>query len=188
MNKKLKGSFTVEAALVMPIVLFVTISLIYLSFYLHDKNRIEGTVDKALFKAMMTLKHDADIETGAVNYEGINDRGIFYLLIGKANAMEEDIQTFLEQKLSGGLLSTEVTKVSVTAGKLKVSIVVEGEFKIPIRGILDYFNPSSKLVIEVNCPIHNPAEILRISEVILNTGKKIKGMEALQEKLDKILN
>ncbi|HKL80100.1 MAG TPA: TadE family protein [Mobilitalea sp.] len=188
MKKKIKGSFTVEATLLMPIVLFVIISLIYLSFYLHDKSRIEGTVDKALLKASMTLKHEADIETGAVNYEGINNRGVFYLLMGSTNAMEKDIQTFLEQELSGGLLSTEITKVIVTAGKLKVSIDVEGEFEIPIKGVRDYFNPNPKLVIKVNCPIHNPAEILRISEVILDTGKKIKGMEALKEKLDKLLN
>ena len=188
MNKKIKGSFTVEAALVMPIVLFVITSLICLSFYLHDKCRIEGSVDKALFKASMTLKHNADIETGAVNYENINDRGVFYLLMGSTKVAEGNLQTFLEQELSGGLLSTEVTKITVKAGKLSASIAVEGEFKIPVSGVLDYFNPNPKLVIEVNCPIHNPAEVLRISEVILDTGEKIKGMEALKRKLDKLLN
>lgn len=37
MDKKLNGSFTVEAAFVIPIVLFIMTGLIYLGFYIHDR-------------------------------------------------------------------------------------------------------------------------------------------------------
>lgn len=36
-NSRLKGSVSLETALVMPVVLFIVISLIYMTFYLHDR-------------------------------------------------------------------------------------------------------------------------------------------------------
>ena len=42
--KNLKGSMTVEAAYVVPIVLMVFVMIVYSTFYFHDKNIIKGTL------------------------------------------------------------------------------------------------------------------------------------------------
>lgn len=44
MNKNQNGSFTIEAALVMPVVLMVILAGIYFIFYFHDKNILTGAV------------------------------------------------------------------------------------------------------------------------------------------------
>ena len=57
LNKKIKGSITVEAAFIMPLIILVIFSIVYLSFYLHDYCKLQGTVDLALHKAIFSAKH-----------------------------------------------------------------------------------------------------------------------------------
>lgn len=44
MKKSQNGSFTVEASFVVPIVLMMFVASIYVIFYFHDKNILEGAV------------------------------------------------------------------------------------------------------------------------------------------------
>ncbi len=186
MKNKSKGSFTVEAALVLPIVLFVILAVIFLSFYLYDVCRIEGITDKILHQAAMRMKHESTLATGEIDYQNINDRGVFYLITGSTEEEEAEIEAYLWQELTTGLLCTEVTNIKVTAGKRKVTAAVEAESGVLIKGIWNYFRPKG-FVYEIARPVHNPAESIRFSEVILETGSKIKGLDALQEQITNIL-
>lgn len=187
MRKYARGSFTVEAAFIFPIILFVIFSLICVTFYIHDKCRLQAVADRILHKASLTIKHEADIQSGKVSYEKINDRGVFYLPFGNAEKEEESIREFLQLEMGGGLLAAEVTDIKVIAGKWKIEVSLEGEYKIPIQGVLDYFQPDP-ILIKVCSPVHNPAETVRIGEIILDTGEKIKGLEELKNKIDQLCN
>lgn len=44
MRKSQNGSFTIEASLVLPIVLMVFMASVYIIFYFHDKNILSGAV------------------------------------------------------------------------------------------------------------------------------------------------
>lgn len=180
------GSFTVEAALILPMVIFIILAIVFLSFYLYDICRIEGVMDRVLHQAALTLKHESNIATGEVDYLKLRDRGVFYLLIGDTNEEEAAIEDYLWQELDKGLFFAKVTDIQVTAGKQKVTVSAEAEVRIPVSGILDYFRPHN-ISYEVSCPIHNPAEAIRLSEVILHTGSKIKGLDKLKEGLEKLL-
>lgn len=185
-KSKYPGSITVEAAFVMPIVLLTVFALIYLSFYLHDINRIQSVMDLAIHKAGLTVKHEADIATGRTSYNNINDRGVFFLLLGSTAKEEEQIKNYLGQKLTTGLFLTKVRGIDVDVGKSKLSILVKTETKVSLPGIKFLFFPVSKKVLESEYPVHNPAEAIRCMEVILKTGSQVKGVDKLKEKLDKI--
>jgi hypothetical protein len=187
MNKRHNGSFTVEAALILPMVIFIILAIIFLTFYLYDVCSIEDVTDKVLHQAALTLKHEANITTGVVDYPKIRNRGVFYLLTGDTEEEEAAIEAYLWQELGRGLFFAKITDIQVTAGKWKVTVSVKAEFRIPVRGIMDFFQPDI-ITYEVVRPVHNPAESIRISEVILNTGAKIKGLDTLKNQLDNILN
>jgi hypothetical protein len=180
------GSITVEAAFVMPIVILTVFALIYLAFYLHDMNRIQSEMDLVLHKAEVTVKHEADISTGRVDYEDINDRGVFYLLVGNTSGEEEQMKAYLWQRLSSGLFLTRISQIDADVGKLKLTVSVETATRVSLPGIKYLFENIAGKILTKECSIHNPAEAIRCTEVILKTGSSIKGVDKIKEKFEKI--
>lgn len=185
--RKIRGSFTVEATLLLPMIIFIIYSMVFLSFYLHDRSRMEGVVDEVLHKGALSAKHEADIVTGRVDYENIGNRGVFYLLTGDTERQEKELSDYLQEISEQGFFLTEITDIRVEVRKLTIKITLEGEFEVPMKGILDFFHPNRKITVEAERGIHDPAEFIRISEVVLDTGNKIKGFEELKGRIDKIL-
>ncbi len=186
-KRQIRGNFTVEAALLLPMILFIIYSMVCLSFYLHDRSRMEGILDEVLHKGALTLKHEADIRTGRVEYENIGNRGVFYLLTGDTEQQEKEFKDYLQEISEKGFFLTEITDIQVEVNKLTIKITLEGEFEVPLKGIREFFHPDSKITVEAERSIHDPAEFIRISEVVLDTGSKIKGFEELKGRIDKIL-
>ncbi len=183
---KTKASFTIEAVFIMPIVLFTMVFIIYLSFYLHDHCRILGITDGALHKASMNLKHEANIITGRVNYNEINN-GLVSRIFDNSNYQEKEIENYINKLLSKGLIATEIREVNATKGTLNISIRVEGNFKFPLKGLQWIISSNNNLLIEAKSAYHYPADSVRISEVILDTGSKIKGFDKIKESIGKLV-
>lgn len=47
-KKKLQGSFTIEAVVIVPLILFVFSALLFVLFYYHDKNILLGTAHETV--------------------------------------------------------------------------------------------------------------------------------------------
>lgn len=189
MGKKnsFSGSLTVEAAFVMPIIIYAIFALIYLAFYLHDYCRLQGIVDKTFLKAETIMRHETNPNTGEICYEQINDRGIFYSIMGGTEE-KETIQGYIKQALSQGLFLSKVTDIQTKVEDSTITILVTAEIKVTLPGVKQLFRNFSHMSIEEEYKIHNPAEALRRYEVILTTGSEIKGADQLKEKLKNILN
>lgn len=185
MRTRVNASFTVEAAIVMPLVLYTILALIFLSFNLHDRCRIHCMADKVLHKASIYMKHDADITTCKTDYENINDRGILYPITGNTADERIEIEQYLISELEYGLLCTEITGIEVKAGKLMVRLEIQGRLDVPATLFMSFLKRS--IHVRAERPLHNPAEAIRISEVILETGTRIKGVDKLIEKLESLI-
>jgi len=179
-----KGSITVEAAFIMPVVVFCIIAIIYLAFYLHDYCRLTGTLDLVIHRACIAVRHEADLASGRVSYEDINDRGVFYVLMGDTKAEEERIAKYLAQELDKGLLVSRLEKsdVKVTSLSVRISVRAGTDMKLPILG--ETIDKITNIELQRSYPVHNPAETIRICELILDTGSKIKGINRLKDMLD----
>ncbi len=186
-NYKIRGSFTVEATILLPMIVFMIYSMVFLGFYLHDRNRLEGIVDEVLQKGALSAKHEAEIHTGKVAYEKIGNRGVFYLLIGDTREQEKEIVDYLRETCEQGFFLTEITDIQVEVNKHQIKIILEGAVDVPMQSIREFFHPDRRIIVEAERSIHDPAEFIRISEVVLDTGSKIKGMEQLKNRIDKIL-
>lgn len=183
-----KGSITVEAAFIMPIVIFTIFALLYLSFYLHDLCRIQGTLDKTLHKAALSIKHVTDFTMDEILYEEISDRGVFYILFGSTKEDENQIQNYLGQELAKGLFISKINRVVVDVSKTRIKLSIEAETKVSLPEIKYIFDSLSNRIIKGEYPVHDPAESIRRAEVVLDTGSKIKGVEELKEKLEGIFD
>lgn len=186
MDKKTKASFTLEATFVMSIVLFTMVFIIYLSFYLHDYSKVKAITDAVLHKATLNHKHEADIESGKINYDEIN-KGILRQMFGTEEKKEKETENYLRSLLSNSLLITKINDIQVSRDLRSISIRVEGSFWLPLRGIQKIFSGHSKLIIETDASYHYPADTVRMSEVLLDTGRKIKGIDKLKEIVEKLI-
>jgi hypothetical protein len=186
-KRSINGSLTVEATLIMPIIILAIFSILYLTFYLHDTYRIQGEMDKVIHKSGLMLKHESQIETGNIFYDNINNRGVLYPVLGDTEADELQIQRYLQKELSKGLYIMEINGIDVTVDPWNISVSLTSEAKISIPLIKNMAQSYLKKEYKTTYPKHNPEETIRMAEVILDTGSKIKGMDELKENLEGIL-
>ncbi len=181
------ASITVEAAFVMPVVLCTVFALIYLTLQLHDICRIQGIMDKTLHQAGMLYKHRTELASDEINYAWIGDRGVFYDLFGDLSGEKEGVKRYLQQELSKGLFLLRITKLEAEVKKTKLRVRIEAETLISLPWVAPLFDGLSSMVLTGEYPVHNPAETIRICEVILDTGLQVKGVELLKSKLEGFL-
>ncbi|MFT4143249.1 MAG: pilus assembly protein [Mobilitalea sp.] len=182
-----KGSITVEAAFVIPIVFCVIFILLYLAFFLHDKCKIQGIVDQALYKTGLSIKYEADISKN-ITLEQLKEKSIFTVITGYGEDEEIKIEEYLDEKLFKGFFLLKVSSIEVTVERFKVYIGVSAKTKNNLPLLNFILNPITKLKASNIFSLHDPAEAIRGAEVILQTGDKIKGVHELLEMLKKGLH
>ncbi len=100
MKKTLKGSYTIEAAFIVPIVLSLFVVLVYTLFYYHDKNIVAGAAYETLA-----------IGTGRMEYD------------------TEKLSTFFQERIQGKLLLFKNIEDDIEIGKEEIKIQCEGRKK-----------------------------------------------------------
>ena len=80
---KLEGTYTVEIAMILPIVLMVILAIVFFAFYLHDTCKMQLAIDRALYK-----------------WDAISDRDAFILEELEGNLLITDIK-YGEEKRQG---------------------------------------------------------------------------------------
>lgn len=95
MKRYVKGSFTIEATVVIPVVLFVVGVLLYLLFYYHDKNVIFAAAHE-------TVVYGSYLE----------------------NPDEEDLKKHIEERIKGKFLLFSSTKSDITIQKEEIAMQV----------------------------------------------------------------
>jgi hypothetical protein len=184
-----KGSYTVEAALLFPCILIFIIGLLYLGFYMHDKVKLQSVLNNTMVKARALILNEADMNTGLMDYEEYKKRGIFYLLNNNMTSKEEEIKTYFEKEIENGLFISDIKSVHVTASQSKVSIKADAHMEFPLIDIQELFVTSGLMFrMEGTFEIHNPMEFIRIFDVFSNTASKAGTVDKVLKDLQIILN
>lgn len=94
-----KGSFTIEAAILVPILLLIVVFLIHISFFLYNREAATVIASRAALKGVQMEQE------------------------GKAD-IKRELTSFLEEEIGAYLIFTESVRwdISVTLTKVKVSI------------------------------------------------------------------
>jgi hypothetical protein len=174
-----QGSITVEAAFVMPIVIFMVFALIYLSFYLHDYCTIQGSLDLALHKTAITSKNEVKYITGEILHSSAEGGGTTYIVTGGSEEDTSQIIFNLMQHLTKSLFLYKVSSVVENTDFSGVSISIKAKDEVVLPYFQALFDRFSTIRIIESAPVHNPAETIRRTEVILDTGSEIKGIDQL---------
>lgn len=140
LKKKLKGSTTVEAAFVMPIIIFCIFAMLYLGFDLHDQVCITSILDQ-------------------MGREGVQ---------AVSSISAEELEKKIETKVNKKLCITNISNISVNDGFLMLRINYTVTKKISFMNLEDLFNLAThKKSIQVKK--YNPMKAVRsLGGVVLN--------------------
>ena len=187
-RKGVSGSFTVEAAFVVPMVIFVCVLVIYTALYLHDVTVARAGLGEVLSDAGAYTAWDVSPGSTKVIYEYRLERSLFSALTADDSGDRESIiLEYAKKRLSEGLLVSSITEVGVDISDAEISISFEisGARNSLIAAFMPEMlfrkNLSGKTARDDNT-IPN-----RLVTATLRIGKKIKGAETVIDKLNELL-
>lgn len=140
-----KGSFTIEAAMILWLVMTILWSFVYLAMFLHDRLFLYET---ALYTASETVHRIEEpvSDAGRLEILRLENRNILRL-----GGYEDDIRTDeteerFRAEADARLLVTELDEVSVTADRGGVSVRYSGRITLPFGEMMKRFLPDFETV------------------------------------------
>lgn len=130
----MRGSFTVEASLLMTIILPVLVALIYTGFYIHDSAILQGAAcEVAAMGSNLAMEEDR----------------------------ESILYRKMEELKTGRLLGTREVAASLSISKTRVSVSYSGNFYVP--GMIGRLLSGNSLRIEKSWSrkLYHPADEIR---------------------------
>lgn len=183
-----KGSYTVEAAFIVPIIIFVIMALIYMSFYLHDKARIQAIIHENLLEGGLIIKHEWNLNNNEIDYINIDKRGIYYPIVGETEDEINIIEDNLWDQLSHKLYIAQINGIVVEGDHWNISIKVDAVMNISILKVREFFTGSgTTLTLSSNGRIHYPAEFIRQFSTVEGVIEDRDGYNGILEKLSSFL-
>lgn len=180
-----KASITVEAAYILPIVIFAIFAVIYLAFYLHDYCILQNAIDMTSHKASLYANQVSNMEENEIYYEAINSRGVFYQLIGDTSPVKQQILENLKKELGKRMFLYRSVSIQAEVNPYNITISLKAKAKISLPIFGRIFQAMENTTMVTKTSVHRPAETIRGMEVIMSTAAELKGVSDLKEKLEK---
>ncbi|MDF2609909.1 MAG: putative rane protein [Lachnospiraceae bacterium] len=182
LKTKVKGSYTVEAAFLMPMVLFVTIAVLYLGFYLHDRARVQSIMNDALTNSRSLIQYEADMNTGSIDYAAYRDRDIWYPYFNEFKEKEGGIIAYVTNQFEKGLFLTKLEDAEVTINTFDITINASIRMDFPFFELQQILvNSSQQETISYTNNTIFSVEFIRIYDTFLGVAEKT---ELVQEILN----
>lgn len=182
LQKKVKASFTIEAAIVLPTILFVLIGIIYLTFYLHDKVKLENGVYDILQKERDYILYEISSDSGMDKEEYLK-RSVFSGLFNgvQKSYLQQDISSYKQDNL----LISEVKEIMVKRESNHMNLQITIHINIPGNHIKKFFTGSGFTYTYQNqISLEKAADYVNLFDVTYGVISKIegvqKGLEALK--------
>lgn len=180
--KEEKGSLTVEASFVFPIVLFVLLAVVYMCFYQVDKNNAGIIVHQVAEELAVCMKEQVELGKEKDD-KSLTGHKLFYFLQSTSD-VENKQKKQMKEQLSDKLMMGTVEGVSVEVGYTKVTVSATISINIGISRIKEFFTGIPlQYKTSIAVPVHNPSEFARVYDAMGEMLDGVKGFEKVQEKL-----
>lgn len=175
-KKQYKGSITVEAAFLMPVLSFLLLTFLWMSFFLHDRAVISSTLQQFCRESADYLVYGRVPYTGVLAGGGAEHRGLLYAVTEKnerVQYLEMALQSRLNQKLY--TMTLENTKIKKSGCYLEIKLQYAYAFPEWAGAFF-----SEKLLVscesfQVFCPVRE--ELTRMESILLDKKEKVREVE-----------
>lgn len=183
-----RGSYTVEAALLLPCILMFLIALLYLGFYMHDKARIQSVIAEVQTRGRILIRCGSHMNTGIMDYEQYNKRGIFYFLNQDLNQEREEIEAYLKDKTSRGLFIARITNTDIKVSQSRIKIEITADMEFPFMDVQKLFvNGGMNVQLENTVDLQNQIEFIRVFDIFSEAASRSEAGNKALTKLQEIL-
>lgn len=186
LEKQEEASVTVEASFIIPIVIFVVIGLIYFTFYLHDKVRLEEVLEKALGQGNFIVTNRSQINGVSFSYDVINEDGNWGYFINSYEDKESKLLAYLNEELEKKFFFLKKQSVSCEINSFSVHIEISMKGKISINPLHRLWKQKNQIMLEQKRTFHNPEEILRVYEGLKFIMDNISEFTFAEKHIEKI--
>lgn len=167
-----RGSFTIEAALIFPLLFLVIIATLYICLILYHQVYIQSFADKLAMRAANNWSNSAKrMYDGALTSEGFRDKAIYWHIIDtKQNEKIEKIKEYGKDQygkhallFGAGDIRIDVERKRELLIYNRIIIRAEAEMDNPIGDLLKMFGMGKVLTfsVESDAMVNDPAEFVR---------------------------
>ncbi len=188
MRTTVDGSYTVEAAFLVPIITGIVVLLIGAAMYLRDITLAHSVVAEVAEKGRMLVQHEVLPGTDEILYERELKEGIFTrLIVDTDNEDEALLLRELEDSLKGRLwIGSCINKqIDIEDGKLEISLVVRTGVPTALLG--EGLNAFFRRTVSSTTDLQGVDEKTRIYSAVVETGMRIKGVRKVIDGLTALI-
>ena len=178
-----RGSFTVEAALVFSTVFFCLLALIYMSLLLYQQVRLQSVASMAAQRGALVWSNPArDMYITRLTQQNLAGGDLYWRIIDtrqdeKKNKISAFIKTQAGSRNALNSVNGEIQPPSLEDYIIykKLEVTVSKSYKIPVGNLLKAFGLSDefRLTATDSAVINEPAEFIRNTDFLIDTGKEI---------------
>lgn len=187
-KKRVKGSYTVEAALIFPFILYIIIALIYLGFYLHDYGKVQAIIHEGQIRGKGLVINEVDMDTGVLSYDDYLNRTVFYPVDNDFDNKEEKIKNFIYSNGHDKLLISQINNIKVEVKASYITIRVNMNMNFPFNSLEKLFCENENIVIESKEKNTQATDFIRGFQVSADVGEKIDIVNQVINKLKKAVS
>lgn len=192
------GNFTIEAALIMPIVIFITIALIFFGYYMHDYAVLQGIADDMALKSARILpannyilESQKDNTLVKVVYSDLTNKNLYWRFFTSIDSKEETIKKYGESLIDKQLFildNRDITmEVRVTGSVIRktVEVDIEAPVKYPSSFIRELFGKNTTIQVSSKSVMRDQAEFIRTIDVITQVAERITPLQEVMKEYNK---
>lgn len=182
--RKKRGSMTVEAAILMPVVIFSIMAAMYMAMLLYHRACLQSLADGAARRAAVLWRYPGwEIDGGIPGLVDLYRQGLYWRITDtektdKITKLKEYAQKEASCYgiLKGSGLCTEVLVENHIIYK-KLVVIVEESFKIPVAGLFRTFGMGDFVLLRVRAEaiLEEPVELIRNTDFVLDLGRELEG-------------
>lgn len=196
-----RGSYTVEASIIVPAVILTMFALILISEFLYQKSCIQTIADKTAQRgAEIWNASSKDMIYGQIDLKDMEDVNLYWRIWGMDNSVgkkSSKIQGYAGYLMKEVSILGEPVNLEITADMVedyivykKIRVNVEAEYKNPFLSLLKIFGVGDKITIKAHSDavINEPVEFIRTtdfaSDVVIEIDNKVfegKGSEVVKD-------
>lgn len=186
MKKRLLASFTIEASILLPSILFLIIGFIYFAFYLHDRVVLEGLVHGVLSESKDLILFDKELSQGNIDYNRYLNRGIFHS--NNSLDVETYIKEYAYQNIRKRFFISEVREITIEVMDNEIEMNASLNINIPFQAVKALIKKESFEITYINkIKLFERTERIRKFQVTMGIASKIEEVDNWLIKLRELM-